>query len=222
MKDLTLELAEKGYLHLENIKSPFEFAQEFGKLQPQYGGKMVWDVKADPKFDDLYHSLNTKKLFPHTECYEFQGRPPRYLVLWCIEPGKDEEGGETTLFDMANHISLNYPEDFVESLKEKKFNFCSSSGVRKSNLGEVALNPFIETEGDHQIHRFSLNNVDLKEEKAVKDFCSDIHDKFEKSKIEIQWKKGGFLIWDNHRMLHSRNEYFDRDRTLQRVWLIEN
>ncbi len=214
-------LESDGYLYLEDLPEDFDhlaFAQRFGTLMPQYDGEIVWSIKADPKFDDHYHSLNTKKLNPHTECYEFEGTPPRYLALWCVHPASCG-GGLTTLADGYRFIEQLSDSD-RRYVSEKRFPYCSSSGIQASNLGRVAEHPMYDTSSqDRPIVRYSFNCMQRDGDARMEEIAQRFKQFFHDTCVGIEWKKNAFLIWDNFRILHSRTAYKDRARELRRVWL---
>lgn len=215
------KLAEDGIAVLAGIESEDEYLEtvsEVGTLVPQYDGRIVWPIKADPKFDDHYHSLNTKALNPHTECYEFTGVPPRYLALWCVQPNRDK-GGETTLADGYAYVGSLEAED-RDFLETERFEFHSSSGIQASDLGRTAKHAVFDTETlDHPIFRFSYNCMDREGSARMARIADGCVAFFDDEQISHRWSKGDLLIWDNHRVLHSRSAYSDRDRELRRVWL---
>ena len=47
-------------------------------IKQYYNSDVVWKVKPKQEFDEIYHSQNRSMLKPHTECYEFEGLPPKY------------------------------------------------------------------------------------------------------------------------------------------------
>ncbi|MCU0681142.1 MAG: TauD/TfdA family dioxygenase [Polyangiaceae bacterium] len=218
------QLARDGYLYLEDLPEGIDhyaLAQTFGRLLPQYDGRYLWSIKADPQFDNLYHSLNTKKLSPHTECYEFEGLPPRYLALWCVRPASCG-GGLTTLFDALAFFRSLSPE-VRRRAESVRFPFRSSSGIQKSNLARTAEHPFLDQLPDGRMCvRFSFNNVDFGADDVMRDAAQSLVDAFESSHVPIRWKRDAFLIWDNQRVLHSRTSYEDRERELRRVWLTDH
>src|SRR3989344_484947 len=140
------QMTKQGYIFLQQIPSGFDhlaFLQRFGRLLPQYDGQLVWSIKADPRFDEIYHSLNTKPLFPHTECYEFPGLPNKFQALWCVTPPTDVQGGETTLADFYQFWKSLSPVE--QEILQKEFDFQSSAGIRASNLGAIARHPVYQT-----------------------------------------------------------------------------
>ncbi|MEW5289798.1 GNAT family N-acetyltransferase [Erwinia papayae] len=215
------ELAEKGYLFIQDLPDGFDhlyFSQEFGKLLPQYDGNLVWSIRPKPEFDNHYHSLNTKKLSPHTECYEYPGLPPKYLSLWCVTPSECG-GGQTTLLDVLSFFEELSTEE-KKVLTEEQINFVSSSGIQSSALGKKALHPIVseQSEGKNPLIRFSRNCVENCSPDVEK-IGDKLVAKFEKEHLSIDWKKNSFLIWDNQRLVHSRTAFEDRNRELKRVWL---
>lgn len=216
--NLKEKLKKLGYLYLKNIFDPFSLVQEFGKLIPQYDGKIIWDIKAEKKYENVYHSLNKVKLYPHTECYEFQTMPPKYLCLWCEKPNTCE-GGHTTILDALDYFK-NLQKKEIDHLKSKSFNFSASKGIQKSGKQFIAENKFIDLDKyESEMIRFSYNNVDFKNDMLTKQICEKFLEHFEKEFISFKWEKNDFLIWDNHRMVHSRTQYEDNSRLLKRVWL---
>ncbi|MBW0011524.1 MAG: TauD/TfdA family dioxygenase, partial [Pseudonocardiales bacterium] len=154
-------LDEHGYVYLHGVPTGFDHVQylsQIGPLMPQYDGELIWSIKAQERFDDLYHSLNTKPLMPHTECYEFLGLPPKYLALWCLVPAADG-GGQTTLSDLYRFLETLTAEE-REKLASTKFPFVSSAGVQDMGLGKTAVHPLLEErEGRSPVMRFSYNCV---------------------------------------------------------------
>jgi len=213
-------LVRDGYLYVDLPEGAdhVAFAQRFGALMPQYDGKEIWSIKADPKFDNHYHSLNTKKLNPHTECYEYAGTPPRYLALWCIETASCG-GGQTTLADAYAFVA-GLPENEREYVRSKKFRYVSSSGIQASGLGKVAEHHMYDEHSEERpIVRFSFNCMDREGDPLMEDIATRCVKFFDDTHVSIHWRKNAFLIWDNYRMMHSRTSYEDRTRELGRVWL---
>ena len=217
------QLASWGYIFLQNLPPDFDylgFVQTFGRLLPQYDGQTVWSIKADPKFDGLYHSLNTKPLFPHTECYEFSGKPNKYQALWCLTP-PGTGGGETTLADFYKFFESLGPVE--RELLTRDYNFHSSAGIQASNLGVIARHPVVSQNEDSElILRFSFNCMEYQHDPQMVDLAARVVRFFDEQCMEFTWGKGDILLWDNWRMLHSRTGYEDRSRELKRVWLAKH
>lgn len=215
-------LDTNGYAYVDQIPDEFDhvgFLQQVGPLMPQYDGELIWSIQAQERYANLYHSLNTKPLFPHTECYEFTGRPPKYLALWCLVPSDD--GGHTTLADMY-HFAATLSNHERERLTTRRYMFNSSTGVQDMALGRTAEHPFIEErEGRPPIVRFSTNNVDPAGDDVLPSVLERAVSYFDEEHVAVGYDPNALLIWDNHRMTHSRTGYTDQRRHLRRVWLDE-
>ncbi len=215
-------LEQQGYLYLQNLGDSFDFlnfAQEFGPLLRQYDKKVIWSIKAKDGFEDSYHSMNTNELTPHTECYEFDGIPPKYLVLWCVEPGSQGEGA-TYLCDVLSHI-LNQISPLERSkLETTSLRYFSTSGLVKEDLGREAFHPLLSYEKHRKpVIRFSEQCMDYAAELHVEGAILELNSFIENNKLSIDWTKNSFLIWDNHRMVHSRSSFSNRERELKRLWI---
>ncbi len=217
-------LEREGYVHLHGLPEGFdhlEFLTRYGELMPQYDGELIWSIRALERFDDLYHSLNTKPLNPHTECYEFTGVPPKYLALWCLKPA-DDGGGQTTLADLYGFLDTLGEAD-RRRLAQRGYQFVSSSGVQDMELGVTAEHPVLEERGDRPpIVRFSYNCVVHGDDPFLLDIRERVLDWFNRTHISVDYRRGDILIWNNHRTVHSRTGYTDRSRHLRRVWLAES
>jgi alpha-ketoglutarate-dependent taurine dioxygenase len=214
-------IADKGFARIHGVESEDEYLSivgTVGALVPQYDGRFVWSIKADPRFDDHYHSLNAKELNPHTECYEFDGLPPHYLALWCVVPNECG-GGQTTLADgYAFFESLNESDRAL--LTDRRFRFSSSSGIQASQLGRTAEHKVFDVDTlPHPIFRFSYNCMDRDGSEQMDALAERCMEFFNDTRLFFNWSRGDLLIWDNHRVLHSRTAFKDRKRELRRVWL---
>lgn len=217
-------LARNGYAYVDQVPEGFdhvEFFEAIGPLMPQYDGELIWSIQALERFDDLYHSLNTKPLLPHTECYEYDSIPPKYLALWCLVPNSDG-GGQTTLADMYTFVDSLDDQERAH-LSTHRYTYFSSSGVQDMELGRTAHRPFIEERpGRPPIVRFSRNNVDPAGDEVLADVLVRAVEYFDNEHVAVDFEPRAFLVWDNHRMTHSRTGYTDRRRHLRRVWLAES
>jgi alpha-ketoglutarate-dependent taurine dioxygenase len=217
-------LSRWGYLHLHDLPEDFDhltFLQRYGDLMPQYDGALVWSIQAQRRFDDLYHSLNTRPLNPHTECYEFEGVPPKYLALWCLKPAEDG-GGQTTLADMYGFLGTLTDAE-RERLASRAYRYVSSAGVQDMELGVTALHSMVEYRPAlPSIVRFSYNCVEHEDDPFLLDIRERVLAWFERTHVAVDYARGDILIWDNHRTVHSRTGYTDRGRHLRRVWLAES
>lgn len=215
-------LAKDGYCYLYDVPDDFEHVlllREFGEFMPQYDGELIWDLRPEPGMDDVYHSRNTQSLLPHTEMYERAGNPPRYVALWCVRPAAGA-GGETTLADGYEWLA-DFTEDGLRTMRERKYLWHSSEGLARKEIHVSAEHAILEDDSEGQsILRYSYNNVVRVDDGFLPaclesgwNFFSDMH-----RAIDIE--QNALLLWDNWRMLHSRNAFRDPDRHLKRVLIV--
>lgn len=218
-------LAEDGHVYVDGVLAGFDhagwLAEHVGPLMPQYDGQTVWSIKAEARFEGVYHSLNTQPLLPHTECYEWDGLPPRYLALWCLVPGEDG-GGQTTLADGRAFLDTLTAAERDE-LASRQWDFVSSAGLQEMELGRAARHPILELRpGRPQVLRFTCRCI---ADPTGDPFLADMRERllrfFDDSHLAVTFDPGALLIWDNHRLLHSRTGYSDPRRHLRRVWIAE-
>ncbi len=215
------DLESVGYFYLRDVPDGFDhegFIGRFGTLTAQYGGTRIWDLKPEQGMDHLYHSKNTQALVPHTECYEFPGEPPRYLALWCIQPAEGE-GGATTLAD-GNELLAELSPSEVEQLRTRSYTFTSSEGLRHQGVEITNRHPILEPRPDGGlILRFSYNNTSPMTDPFLRGFLERGHEWFGERHFPVTIERNGLLLWDNHRMVHSRTAFSDRRRHLRRALL---
>lgn len=210
-------LKEHGYSYLSDVPADFdhlEFLAPFGDFMPQYDGQLVWDLKPEPDMDDVYHSRNTKSLVPHTEAYEYPGLPPRYLALWCVEPAQGP-GGETTLADGYAWLR-DFSADEQEIMRTRHYEWTTSEGLVRKGVKWSNRHPILEDRDGVDVLRYSANNVKVDDDFIAK-FLSSGEEFFEENHVGVRIAKHCLLLWDNWRMLHSRNAFKDRGRHIRRV-----
>lgn len=216
-------LTENGYVYMNDIPEDFDhvgFLRGFGDLMPQYDGRKVWSVRAQQRFEHVYHSLNSRALLPHTECYEFPGVSPKYLGLWGLVPASDG-GGQTTLADSRGFVATLTDEE-KDRLSTLRYEFVSADGVLEMKLGRTATHPIRELRASRDpIFRFSYNNVRHGDDPFLLDMRERVVRYFEEHHVAVDIEPYAILLWNNHRVLHSRNAFTDVRRHLRRVWLAE-
>ncbi|MCU0681143.1 MAG: TauD/TfdA family dioxygenase [Polyangiaceae bacterium] len=214
-------LRERGFAFVTGLPAGFDhlsFLRAFGHPQPQYGGARTMAITPKAGGEDLYHSLSTQELYPHTEAYEFEGPPPRYLALWCEKPA-DCGGGLTYLSDFWAFWH-DLPPEFRRQVEGKRTQFSSTPGLIADSLGvKPTAHAVAEEQADgHLLVRFStrcMGNDDPTLTELVARFVE--YDR--RHRISVRWSRRDLLIWDNHRIAHSRSSFEDRSRRLIRVWL---
>jgi len=213
-------LGELGYVYLRDLPDDFDhpaLLAQFGEFMPQYDGELVWDLRPEPGMDDIYHSRNTRSLVPHTEMYERTGYPPRYVALWCVRPAAGG-GGETTLADGREWLA-GFSEDDLRIMRERTYQWHSSEGLARQNLLIAAEHSILEDgpDGGERVLRYSYNNVTRVDDGFLPAFLESGLEFFTAKHIPIDIEKNALLLWDNWRMLHSRNAFKDSSRHLKRV-----
>ncbi|MEV7008423.1 TauD/TfdA family dioxygenase [Streptosporangium sp. NPDC051022] len=212
-------LDEYGYAYLKDVPEEFDhisFLKEFGSFLPHaYDGSLIWELIPEPDMDDVYHSRNTRALVPHTEAYEYPGAPPRYLALWCVKPASGE-GGETTLAD-AREWLRSFTDEELTIMRTRQYEWKSSEGLARHDIHVRTTHPILESQGGKEILRYSYNNVIRVEDGFLPSFLERGMSFFEENHEAISIERNGLLVWDNWRMLHSRNSFKDRGRHLRRV-----
>lgn len=212
-------MADNGYVRMCNIPEEFDhvaFCDGLGSFVPQYGGIMVGDVRPEPGMDDVYHSGNTKPLLPHTEGYDFETLPPRYIALWCVQPCQGA-GGETTIADA--YAWLDHLENPVrDELHRRIYPWKTTDGVLRMGLDLRTEHPVLESHAAGLIFRFSCNNIlPESDDDFIRPLLEDGRSYFESHHVAIDYDRNDMLIWDNWRMWHARNGFVDRGRHLKRI-----
>ncbi|MEU6511999.1 TauD/TfdA family dioxygenase [Streptomyces sp. NPDC046942] len=207
-----------GYVFMCNVPDTFDpvaFSKHLGDFVPQYTGVLVGDVTPEPGMEEFYHAGNTKPLYPHSEGYDFEGLPPRYLALWCETPNAGA-GGETTLAD-ARAWTETLSEADRAYLCERVFAWETTDAMRHLGLDLHPEHPVIEEHPDGTIVRYSFNNLVRGDEERIGPLLADAKEYFEHHHVAIQYERRDMLVFDNWRMLHARNAFTDIGRHLRRI-----
>jgi alpha-ketoglutarate-dependent taurine dioxygenase len=217
-RTFTSLINEHGYVHMCNIPDEFDhvgFCHKLGVFVPNYSGAIVGDVRPEPGMDDVYHAGNTRDLTPHTEGYDFTIPPPRYIALWCVTPCEGA-GGETTLADAYVWLkSLSNTERDI--LQMRSYEWKTTEGIRRLGLELHAIHPVLEDTSLGMIVRFSCNNVIMNEDDPLIPLQASAKSFFDGNHIAVEYGQNDMLVWDNWRVLHSRNGFADRRRHLRRI-----
>jgi alpha-ketoglutarate-dependent taurine dioxygenase len=211
-------MSANGYVYMCNVPDNFDhvaFCKTLGDFVPQYTGVMVGDVMPEPGMDDVYHSGNTKALLPHTEGYDFQTLPPRYIALWCVHPAIGA-GGETTLADAYAWVNT-LTDDERRDMSDRVFDWKTTDGVERMGLSLSTHHPLLEDVDKGRIVRFSHNNLLRDGDDPICGVLDQGKAFFDTTHVGIDYEQNAMLVWDNWRMLHARNAFTDRGRHLKRI-----
>lgn len=207
-----------GYVFMCNVPGVFDpvaFCRRLGNFVPQYTGVLVGDVTPEPGMDEFYHAGNTRPLYPHSEGYDFEGLPPRYLALWCETPSTGA-GGETTLAD-ARAWTETLTEEDRAYLRQRLFAWETTDAMRHLGLDLHPEHPVIEDHPEGAIVRYSFNNLVRGSDERIGPLLADAKEYFERHHVAVQYERRDMLVFDNWRMLHARSAFTDTRRHLRRV-----
>jgi alpha-ketoglutarate-dependent taurine dioxygenase len=207
-------LAEHGYVLMTNISDRFDpvaFCRGLGHFVPNYDGTVVVDVR--PKHDTQNsNGADTKTFAPHTEGYDIEGLPPRYLALWCVQPAEGS-GGQTTLADTRPWLTALAPTD-RKRLEEVEYDWTNPHGVGPELS---ARHPVLAEHDGTTIVRFSCNNILCDDDDPVTKLQFEWRQLFDEHHVAVDYARNDMLVWDNWRLLHARNAFQDRRRHLRRI-----
>jgi len=219
---LSRSLREHGYAYLRGIHAGFDHPAEIlrlGDYVPQYQGQLIRDVKPDPVMEEAEVSANNMKaLTPHTECFEYSGQPPRCVALWCVRPTAGP-GGETTLAD--GHAFLHtFSERDVRLMYSRVFEWRSPASLGLSGISMAARHPILSAEPDGLLMRYSSREM-----YQIEPAHDDLYQRyvmggirfFADRRTAVAIERNALLIWDNWRIIHSRNAFSDPRRHLARI-----
>jgi L-asparagine oxygenase len=196
-------------IHAVDTGDVLDIAADLGRPQPDpRDGVLLKDIRPQPR-----HTANTNTLssrygmgaFPvHTEA-AYLRKPPRFLLLYCIEPGC---GGRTTVLLDGAAISSRLPEvrrpgTWVVKAGRRPF-LCDVLWRRAQNQVGIRY--------DREC-LFPCGPAALAEEQLIRSFVEA------STPVTIEWARGQLLVIDNHRVLHGRggSKHDDKDRWLKRV-----
>lgn len=220
-------LHEKGYVVVEGNsgqRHAIWLLQKLGSLVPQYSGALEHEVTYRAGFDNKAYSQSNNTILAHTEAPGWLPSP-RYLALYCHRQARCG-GGHTDLLDCQKLVELLNEESLAILRGSPLFFPGPEGGVNATLLGK---------QGNREVLRFSFNLLTTGEYdptlsaqismenlplgKAGHDLAHLVNSLFQDKSKSILVPDDGLLIWDNHRMLHARSNYEDKNRHLVRYWV---
>jgi alpha-ketoglutarate-dependent taurine dioxygenase len=222
-------LRSRGWVLVEYVGGREQCEQllrELGELQPQYGGSVRHEVRFRPGFDDLQYSQSANAITPHTEG-PGHGTPPRYLALHCHRQARCG-GGSTVLAD-AYELLDSLPDALRSEVERRPIRFDLAAEGANAEAAPVLS----AHEDGTRIVRFSHNVMrDGRLEGPARksddlegvdpfhaELCRRGAEFMRTNGVVVLAPDDGLLIFDNWRMLHSRDRFDDRSRHLTRYWL---
>jgi alpha-ketoglutarate-dependent taurine dioxygenase len=186
-----------------------DIARRFGPIEvDRRNSKKIREIQPQSKLSANPNTLSSRHgtgSFPfHTDCAHWS-QPPRYLLLYCVNPGF---GNRPTL--VLDTKEWNWSDHQKRAL-------CNE--VWKRALKEPRLCTVAEKADFGLSIRFDeacMEPVTTGAKKLLTNIRKQIR---RSSTISILWSPGDLLVLDNHRVLHSRGESNrpDPDRLLKRI-----
>lgn len=217
-RQVMADLSSRGFSYVAAIPEGFDhlsWLRRLGPPMPQYGGELVRDVRPDTDADTGAYS--TAALPPHTEWYEFSDLPPRYVALWCVAEGEGP-GGETTLADGYSFLDGLTPEERHRLLTEDQNWRSARTLLAREGVDQHSRHRILSHHSGTLVMRFST--LDLQAENGsdlARHYVTAGLTFFQANHVAIKIQRNAMLVWDNWRMMHSRNGFTDRRRHLRRV-----
>lgn len=193
------------------------FAGLFGEVsQSAYGA--VFDLAPGNAVGTAGTTL--REVPPHSD-EAFAYAPPGIEVLACVRPAKD--GGDSIMVDgfgIAEKLRSDNPLGF-DLLARWNHHFVR---FHPEKLDQRAYAPVIALDDDDKISGIRLHTrasapLDLPEH-AMEDYLNAYHQLCDmmmdqSNQIRLRLEAGDAVIFDNHRALHARSAFSDRQRFMQ-------
>ena len=211
-------LDQIGYCVIDNCSKEIKknLLEQLGEAMPQHSGCLEEKIKLITSLKNVYGAVSASTLLPHTEYYESESIPPRWLVNDILSSAHCG-GGRLILADMYPFLK-ELPRKVRNELSQSKCRFFSAQSVSLLGYGEQAFHPVLSICKDGAIFRYNFTGIEFYNE-IVKELNSSIANYFMKNAINTNGSTGSLIIWDNHRFLHARTPFLDISRVVHRVWI---
>ena len=216
MEDATNQLRNRGFalMHLDSDRDILDIARTLGRVRadPRMGTD-IRVLRPQPTADAPPNTLSSRYgsgPFPlHTEA-AYLHKPPRYLLLFCRDPGSGDR--PTLLMDglPLRELALNQNRTPIWVVRSGRRPFLTQA-ISLANDTRILLRYDREC-------MFAQGKAAREEDEALQEFVATA------TPIEIQWEAGWLLIIDNARMFHGRCAavHDDGARTMMRVLVEAN
>lgn len=209
-------LLHRGWIGLADVpldeRTILEYLSSLGAIQPQYGGRLIWDVKMAHTGEGT--SVGDAAIGWHTELTEFP-ITPAYVALLCLQ--QSAEGGELLLLD-GRHALRGLSQEMIQSLFVDPHCTCVEPSISKDFEGMERVSPILFHRADDTLCiRFDEFFAKDSNSPAIVAFRNALHEAAIRYTVKIKQTSSTLLIWDNYRFLHGRNSFSDARRHLWRI-----
>ena len=211
-------IAEKGLVLLKNVPTELGTVKKVGELiapiQETVYGK-VFDVQATEDAINVAYTSTRLDLHMDLVCYE---SPPGLQLLHCVEYDSCVTGGESMfldVFQVAREFQTTHPEDFhVLSSVPATFQKIHFNRTRPVHM--TYGRPHIVTNGRGEVIAINWSppfEGPLKVHPELVDPYYQAYGRFQqavngsKNTILFQLEPGDLVTFNNHRILHGREEF---------------
>jgi alpha-ketoglutarate-dependent taurine dioxygenase len=144
----------------------------------------------------------------------YHARPPRYVLLHCLDPG---DGKVNTEFAEMDYVLWMLRPSSYRTLLKLRSHYVGHGGTFDHPVIAIG-GALLASRG----YVSPLPGLSLEEIPSVRDIgvaLSDLYDHLEGCAMPHEWRAGGTLIFDQYRYLHRRKSaVIDRERKLLRLW----
>jgi alpha-ketoglutarate-dependent taurine dioxygenase len=224
------ELKQKGVLYLPHAAINADWLDNLALLGAimQRGISGVQQIKPIENSDKRSFSLSFDALNPHTEG-PYLNHPPRYLVLHGIHPASCG-GGLTSFCDgyaLFKHLPIHLQDlaakDYAFPVMDREGNTVAD-GIKAPILeNRHGLSPILRySENLLRYGRYCLDgHKQLTGDLLATELADRVATYYRQTATTLRIAQGDILILDNHRILHARTAFQDKERLLEAVWLKE-
>lgn len=189
------------------------FLLSLGEVVKQHDGNDLFDVKPSESLSSIYHSRTMGAVPAHTDGHDMP-IPPKFFLLFCVQPSPRNDG--MTEISSVSALLESLTEAEQEIITKHNFNFETKPSKFVMGGAKVKAQILDKQTG---IFRYSYNYLSKNNNKEINDLIEKIKFHHESNKKSVLLAKGDLLICDNHRVMHSRTEFSGDRRHLIRAWV---
>ncbi len=208
------ELWRCGWVRIDGVPAAKEVVEaileQLGSLQPQYGGRICWDVI--PKCPGQGTSIGNSKIDFHTELAEFP-EPPRYVALYCLRPS--QKGGALMLLDLRTLID-RLPPALMEALLRDPVTVRCEDAIAEVHGHRAFSAPPLSRRSDALLLRYDPMPSGGTLSEALNELTTLIDEFRPGHLVEFVQPAGSLVIWDNWCVVHGRTAFEGAERHLWR------